>query len=359
MLGRRAARALPRILAGGALSLLTSCIAVMEREPDWAGSTLSWQPLETGSDASLRGVSAPGDGVVWASGSGGTVLRSLDGGSTWERRGFDDETADLRDIEALDAQRAFAITITEPARVVATEDGGETWRTLYTSPDPRSFYDSIALVGDGAVVFGDPREGVFEVLRSADGERFEHVSAEHLPEAFEGEAAFAASGTCVVSHGTGRLWIGTGGKRARVLRSTDAGRTWEAAETPMRQGAETTGIYSVAFGSARDGMLVGGDYTRPEAAEANAAYSRDGGVTWSAPEVGPSGYRSAVAFHPWSTDVLVAVGRAGADVSLDGGRTWRTFGSQGYYAFTFAPEGQGYAVGADGRVALLRVTRRR
>ena len=81
------------------------------------------------------------------------------------------------------------------------------------------------------------------------------------------EAAFAASGTCVVSHGAQHAWIGTGGKSTRVLRSVDGGASWTASAAPMLSGKNTTGIYSVAFRDAQHGVVVGGDYTTPEAAE--------------------------------------------------------------------------------------------
>lgn len=320
---------------------------------------LRWERLATGSSASLRGLSAPGGGIVWASGSSGTVLRSLDHGATWTPCGLPgDEAADLRDIEAVDADTAYAITITAPARVVKTSDAGRTWRVLFESDDKRSFYDSIALLDDGGgIVFGDPRDGVFEVLRSSDRENWQRVPATALPIAREGEAAFAASGTCVVAHGKHHAWIGTGGMSARVLRTSDGGRTWSAAETPMIQGEATTGIYSVAFLDDQRGIVVGGDYTTPDDATSNAAVSVDGGASWTAVTTGLSGYRSAVAFVPGRADVLVAVGRAGCDWSSDGGRSWRPFAEgEGYYALAFAPDGEGYAVGAGGRAARLVVT---
>ncbi len=315
-----------------------------------------WIPLETGSDASLRGVCAVGRGVVWASGSNGTVLRSTDGGLSWDT--FEvpaapgDGPNDLRDIEALDDQRAWVISITEPARILRTEDGGATWTVVHTG-HAASFYDSIALFDDGdAVVYGDPVDGVFDVVRSEDGVAWNPVPSDALPMPAEGEAGFAASGTCVVTYGDRHAWIGTGGTSARVLRSRDSGRTWSAAETPMRQGAETTGIYSVAFRSADDGVIVGGQYDEPELAGANAAWSDDGGASWQAARRPPSGYRSGVVWLPACGPRALAVGRAGCSLTQDGGRTWFDVpGDEGFYAVSAARNGDVFAVGADGRAA--------
>jgi photosystem II stability/assembly factor-like uncharacterized protein len=315
-----------------------------------------WLPLETGSDASLRGVCVVNRDVIWASGSNGTVLKSADGGATWQRFQVPGPAScDVRDIEAVDAQHAWAISITEPARILHTADGGRSWRVLHESANPASFFDSIALLDDGAaLVFGDPQDGVFEVLRSDDGEGWNPVPAGALPPALEGEAAFAASGTCIVTFGSHHAWISTGGRAARVLRSADGGRSWTAAETPIRQGGETTGIYSVAFRDEMHGVIVGGDYTEPERSGDNAAYTTDGGVSWTAATTPPGGYRSCVIDLPGRPDTLVAVGRTGCDYSEDGGRTWHPLGDgEGFYAVSAARDGTVIAVGSDGRAARL------
>ena len=52
-------------------------------------------------------------------------------------------------------------------------------------------------------------------------------------------------------------------------------------------------------------------------------------------------------------ETLLTVGRTGTDYSTDGGRTWAPFSDQGFYALSFAPTGEGWAVGADGRAARL------
>src|SRR3954465_15327220 len=45
-----------------------------------------WKPVTTtGTKASLRGVHNIAGGVIWASGSGGTILRSADNGSAWRQ----------------------------------------------------------------------------------------------------------------------------------------------------------------------------------------------------------------------------------------------------------------------------------
>jgi len=315
-----------------------------------------WEPVSTGSSASLRGVHAVDAEIVWATGSGGTVLRTTDGGRFWTSF-LVGPGLDIRDVHAFDAQTAFVLVVTEPASILRTVDGGETWQEAYRSPHEEAFLDSFTFLGDErVVVFGDPIDGTFLVLRTEDGGKSWNPAAS-LPAAREGEAAFAASGTCVVSVGE-RVWIGTGGLASRVLRSTDGGETWEAVPSAMISGEPTTGIYSVAFRDANHGVVVGGDYTKPDEAHRNAAYTTDGGVTWTSVSAGdlPRGQRAAVAWVPGRRNTLITVGRTGTDYSLDGGRTWLPLNEDGYYALSFAPTGEGWAVGADGRVARLAIT---
>jgi hypothetical protein len=338
------------------LCLLAACAATGPSE-----LVARWEASETGSAASLRGIFVVDADTVWATGSGGTVLRTVDGGVSWTRievPGF--ETGELRDVHAFDSEHAYVLCVTEPASVLRTRDGGATWQELYRSPHETAFFDSFTFFdAEHACLFGDPIDGVFTVLTTDDGgESWNELTSAELPEASAGEAAFAASGTCVVSHGATHAWIGTGGQRTRVLRSTNGGRSWRASETPMVAGGDATGIYSVAFRDERNGVVVGGSYLHPDATERNAACSADGGITWTAvpPADSPRGHRAAVLYVPGQARTLVAMGRTGSDYSLDDGHTWRALGDEGYYALGAAPTGEIWAVGAEGRAARLVVT---
>ena len=43
-----------------------------------------WKQQKSGTEVQLRGISAVSDKVAWASGAKGTVLRTIDGGETWQ-----------------------------------------------------------------------------------------------------------------------------------------------------------------------------------------------------------------------------------------------------------------------------------
>lgn len=316
---------------------------------------LAWQTQSSGCSASLRGLCAVDDLIAWASGSEGTFLRTVDGGRSWQRGQVPGaETLDFRDVQAFSAERALLLSAGAPARMFLTEDGGAHFAEVYANDREGVFFDALAF-GDAmhGLAFSDPVGGAFLVLRTGDGGRsWQDVPS--LPAPRDGEAGFAASGTCVAMLGGDRAWIATGGSVARVLRTSDGGRTWRMAATPMRSGAASAGIFSLAFRDAEHGVAVGGDYQQPELTGGHAARTDDGGSTWQSIEPGPRGFRSCVAHVPGpASRTWVAVGTNGADVSLDDGQHWQPLGDVGYHAVAFAATGNGWAVGADGRIARL------
>src|SRR4029453_8724411 len=132
--------------------------------------------------------------------------------------------------------------------------------------------------------------------------------------------------------------FGTGAStKARVLRSTDRGMTWQVPETPLGSG-KRAGVYSVAFRDPRHGVIVGGDYAKESDAVDNVAVTSDGGKTWTLiREKALRGFRSVVQFVPGSRSSFVAVGPLGSDLSTDDGRTWTAIDGPGFDTFSFAP----------------------
>ena len=154
--------------------------------------------------------------------------------------------------------------------------------------------------------------------------------------------------------GSTYAWFGTGAAaRSRVLHTADRGRTWTIAETPLRAG-ETSGIFSVAFRDAMNGVVVGGDYSKETEAIDNAAITRDGGRTWMAVN-GLTGFRSVVAYVPGQKTTILAVGPQGADLSTDDGRTWAPIEGPGFDTFSFVRgRALGWGAGARGTIALFK-----
>jgi photosystem II stability/assembly factor-like uncharacterized protein len=321
-----------------------------------------WLAQQSPSTERLRGVSAVDASVAWASGNRGTVLRTIDGGTTWVNvPPPDTEALDFRDIEAFDANRAYVLAIGEgdKSRIYKTSDGGATWRLVFRNANPTLFFDAIAFWDAASgLAIGDPSNGRFVVIRTLDGGRsWTPIPPDGMPPALDGDGAFAASGTCLATWGTDHAWIGTGGgARARVYRSADRGLTWRVADTPVAAGVASAGIFSVAFRDADHGVAVGGDYRLEREPSNNLAVTSDGGETWALPGTSRlRSFRSAVAFLPAAgAGALVAVGPAGSDRSADRGASWKALGDEGYHALSVARDGTVWAVGENGRIGRLR-----
>lgn len=344
------------LATGGFITLLASLSAGQKPLQDQA-SPVTWRIQSSGTTASLRGVSAVDGQAVWASGTEGTFLRTTDGGSSWTAGKVPGaETVDFRDIEAFSADTALIMGIASPARIFKTEDGGRTWIERYHNDAERIFLDAFAFFDDkNALAVGDPMEGRFLVLVSADGGlSWTPIPFPDRPEALAGEGAFAASGTCLAVLGTSEAWFCSGGLSPRVFRSADRGRTWQAANSPLGAGKASAGGFSLLFWNPRHGIMVGGDYKEEPSPFKNAAVSRDGGRTWELVETHPpSGFRECAAVLPGtSPPLLIAVGPSGSDLSRDGGRIWTPIPCpSGLHSISFSKkDGAGWAVGRNGLI---------
>jgi photosystem II stability/assembly factor-like uncharacterized protein len=314
------------------------------------------QPQNSKTDVQLRGISAVSSKVAWASGAKGTVLRTTDGGTTWETLVITDADAlDFRDIQAFDQNTAFVLSIGpgDQSRIYKTSDGGKIWQRQFTNSDPKTFYDCFAFWDSThGIAVSDSVNGKFPLIATSDGMTWNPVAVKNMPAALPSEGAFAASGTCIATFGKNDVWFGTGGPAARVFHSGDRGKNWTVAETPIIHGAASQGVFSLAFWTAKDGVAVGGDYKEPTKNVNVAAVTHDGGKTWTLASKSPQGYRSAAAVG--ASHILAAVGTSGADVSHDGGNTWSPMFTEDLNALTLIGN-SGWAVGPAGEIISIHL----
>ena len=317
------------------------------------GATAQWKTQSIKTEADFRGLCAVNKNVAWISGTKGTFGRTTDGGTTWTVGTVPDaEKLDFRDVEAFNEDTAYLMSAGpgEDSRIYKTTDGGKTWKLQFKSTEPKAFLDAIAFWDEKhGIAFGDPVDGRFQLLVTDDGgAKWTLLPEKSRPESLPKEGAFAASGTCLVTQGKNDVWFCTGGaKVARVFRSNDRGKTWSVSDTPLSAGIESAGAFSLAFRDANHGVIVGGDYKKPDGMEATGAVTTDGGKTWKLIEK-PLPFRSGVA---WAKDRWVAVGTSGSDVSVDDGASWKPLDKEKYNAVSFTKTGEGWAAGPKGRIA--------
>lgn len=221
---------------------------------------------------------------------------------------------------------------------------------VYKEEHEKVFYDSMKFFDEkNGIAMGDPTEDCLSIILTNDrGNTWTKVSCDNMPKTIEGEAAFAASNTNIKVLGK-TAWIVTGGTKARVFKSEDLGQTWEAFETPIIQGDGPQGIYSVDFADENNGIIFGGDYSKPTANKQNKAITKDGGKTWQlvADGISPS-YKSCVQYVPGTDGKEVfAVGFTGVSYSNDGGITWKEVSKDGYFTIQFVDKNTAWLSGSQ------------
>ncbi|WP_319482378.1 hypothetical protein [uncultured Draconibacterium sp.] len=336
------------LLTSAFILLLFSC-QLSSKKPTTIVST----ELQTNTEASFRGLYVVDEDIVWASGSGGTVLVSTDGGNSWKDVSIPrPEQNDFRSIHAWDEKTALVFGVAGPEFGYKTVDGGATWNVVFSDTTSGLFFNSIKFAdAKNGLAVSDPIDGKFFVLRTEDGgNTWDQVT--DIPPVETGEANFAASNTCIEYLPSGKAWIASGGIAARVFYSDDFGKSWKVSKTPMVRGLASSGIFSVAFKNDREGIVVGGIYDQPELNTNIASYTFDGGVTWQPAVTMPKEYRSCVQEVKAGNDSFVfAIGKTGCDISTDGGINWNFLSGEGYYTFRAIPgKLAGFAAGSNGSI---------
>ncbi|WP_374498559.1 WD40/YVTN/BNR-like repeat-containing protein [Zoogloea sp.] len=244
--------------------------------------------------AGLVAVSSAGETYV-AVGDYGTIVRSSDGGNTWQQAATVPVSGLLTSVSFADAKNGWAVG--HGGIILVTRDGGETWAIQHTVDDKPVLL---------SVHFTDAEHGFVvgaygTALQTSDGgKNWEPMQVGegrdadlHLNHVFSGPSGtlFAAgeSGSAFRSKdgglhwerlntgATGSLWSGLQrksgqvlllGMSGKVLESTDLGDHWKSLETGTNQaltgGVEKSdgGLVLVGTGGAivtdKDGQLVTG-----------------------------------------------------------------------------------------------------
>lgn len=317
-----------------------------------------WSLKDTGTDSRFRGLDAVDRRTAWVAGSGGTVLRTTDGGRDWQDVSPPGQELEFRDVEAFGARSAVVLAIGagEDSRVFRTDDGGATWTETFRNDTPTAFYNCMTFFDRRhGLAVSDPVDGRFRILSTDDGGRsWEVLPDAGMPPAQADEYNFAASGQCLVSHGSRDVWMASGGaETARIYHSDDRGHTWTVTDAAIPAGEPAGGVFALAFRDRRHGIAVGGDYRPGEASPSASAVSADGGDTWRVSDRPVPEYRSGAAWLPHSRHAALAVGPTGTDLTLNGGRTWHPVDRGSFDTVDCTADFACWAAGEQGRVARL------
>lgn len=282
-------------------------------------------PLET--NASFRSLHVVSEKVIWAGGSGGTILKSTDAGQNWEILPYE-EKLDFRGISGFDASTAIAMAAGEAekgfAKIIKTTDGGKTWRTAFQTTEKGVFLDCLKFVDKKiGYVLGDPLNNKSYVLKTIDGgNSWQRINPSVFPDMLKGEASFAASNSNISLYKNRVLFC----TQSRVFVSENSGKTWTVIQTPFQQ-RESAGVFGLYFVNEKFGFAVGGDYLKDKESYPNVAITTDGGYTWEFTEAAPpQGLKESV--WEMKNSTFIAVGTSGTSVSHTNGKTWQAVDSE-------------------------------
>jgi hypothetical protein len=339
-----------------------------------------WEMQESGTTAGLRGIDSVDGTVAWASGTGGTVLKTVDGGAHWTRCAVPDgdkdgSTLDFRGVQAWDATTAIVMASGpgDKSRLYKTKDGCRSWKLLLINKDKEGFWDGF-LIQEKQLgwLLGDPVRGRFTLLGSTDGGLTWTLQRNSgLDTAGPPRGAFAASNTALAAQ-FGEIWFVSGGQGGALSYNGNETKiclddcpsgwnrdgksyAWRTASIPIGSNEEASGAFSLGIrmapieGGKREYRIVavGGEYTKPNDSTGTAAWSSDGGKTWTASSIGPHGYRSSVQWSE-SLKVWITAGTNGSDISRDDGKTWKPLDDGNWNALSLP-----FVVGPNGRIARL------
>ena len=352
----------------GVAALLLACGTLLLSQEKTSGP---WIMQSSGTTAGLRGIHAVGGGVAWASGTGGTVLRTEDGGYMWQRCAMppEAEKLDFRGIWAWDADTAVVMSSGpgDQSRIYKTTDGCSHWKLLFTNRDKDGFWDAmICQDRRRGYLLGDPVGGRLVFLKTNDGGRTWTRSNAPGLEAGNGTiGAFAASNSSLLAGSQEPMLFGAAGGYIYALETVGnisfpmrpgtpvtMHEQWTPFATPLLGSGDTSGIFSLGYhtgnvhGYGYTLVAVGGDYTKPNDTARTAAWSSDR-KHWTAATRPPHGFRSAV---EWDADAKawIAAGTNGSDISYDDGKTWTSLDNGNWNALSLP-----WIVGPHGRIARL------
>lgn len=332
-----------------------SCYAC---SPKLLTPTLTEQQSTT--ESLIIGLSPLNEQVVWASGTNGTILRTLNGGTTWETFQYKKaDTLQFRDIHSLNNKEAIVLSIGEGKASQLFhfhEDNG--WTQVYEMPHEEGFLDAMDFWENGhGIAYGDSFDEKPFLLKTEDfGKSWKRIAKSSLPDAGAGEGGFAASGTCVETAEDGRVWVGTGaGGNARVLHSSDYGQNWEAIATPMIKG-EAAGITSIRYANEKL-FITGGDLAISDQYTENIFVSEAKVIDWKSikqPITKGAFYGGAIQ-ELGNQMIWVVCGPNGADIWLGEQKGWQNISQENLWTVDLLPNGEGWLAGRSGNIYKLSV----
>lgn len=301
----------------------------------------------THADINWISISAPSASTVWLAGNQGTIGRSTDAGESWSFSQPGNSELEFRDIEALDDQRAYALSVGEGgnSRIYYTSNSGRNWQMRYRAGS-NLFINCLAVSPAGeALAFADSHNERWQLIRSADGRNWLNISNVVDSGPLSGEGGFSSSGNCIQFKND--VWaIGTGNAvTARVLTKSKFGIRFNVMNTPMPAGP-MRGITSVWPRAENDFFIAGGDLSAPDSEPKVMHFQNDEFKTLPSPPL-----QGAVYSLSLSGEQLLVSNPSGAALGSLTGENWQQLSSENIWVTHCTEQQRCYLAGKDGYFA--------
>lgn len=263
----------------------------------------SWVTLNSGITSNLNSVTFINYGLGFALGDAGVILKSTDGGNSWERITSPDSVLNFYDIRYNGVSSLFVSA--EGGKMFKSADDGVTWLPVQTGVEETIFRIFFLGNGDGYAVGS---KGA--MIRTSDnGLSWNRVTTPTQSLLYSIHFFNAKNGMAVG-------WNGT------IIKSTDGGYTW-------RQLSAFTDKYF------RDVAFISSDVVIVVAAGGEIYRTTDGGENWLSVESKTNSGLVSVLFTDESNGFIT--GNKGEILeTTDGGKTWSITSSGNYYSLNRA-----------------------
>jgi photosystem II stability/assembly factor-like uncharacterized protein len=248
------------------------------------------------------------------------IMRTTDGGATWEETDLGGNSVNIEDVEFVDRTHGWCLS--RPGKIFSTQDGGSTWSMTQLKNAGNIF----------GVSFFDRNHGCVggwygRIYRTADGGRTWDTVQTNTDEMLEDVA-------CLSDHAmAASYWPG------KITISTDSGKTWR-----MTGSLPSSSRTSICFFDTLHGWLASGNWI---------ARTVDGGETWTNTVWGTEKIQS-ISFINKDTGWICG-DNAMLAKTVDGGVTWKqeipqVYGSFALNALFAMDQHHVWAVGDNGEI---------
>jgi len=310
---------------------------------------VSWNPQFSGTDSDLNAVIFSTPDVGFAVGTSGTMVKTQDGGESWQPLNTG-TGQNLTDVVFLDQENLWIAG--DQGVILHSYNGGESWSAQFNLP-------GIAWVSANLVETETIGQCIIRIVG-----KIQNSSGNVLITSADGGgtwilqsiAGTSSSVRCLTFVDAFTGWVGGGeGCDGSLLRTTDGGTTW----LPVYTGGEVVSVhcqdaFHITVLTHHEGM--GGNN--------RVIRSDDGGLTWDTCIIWSSGYCNALWFSGLLNGIVAGYapypGGAGVYITYDGGLSWETYYSSviGVYPLhdiQFLDTQQGWAVTGGGGMGGGRV----